>query len=288
MAYKPTFSIVLPLYNKEESIGQTIQSVLAQTAGDFELLVVNDGSKDKSREVVAGIADPRLRIIDKPNGGVSSARNVGIRDARADYIAFIDGDDLWAPDFLATIQQLIHTYPEAAVFATGFAGMTRSGEILKRNFVAGGGIIGNYFKLVLNNAVIHSSAVCVKKEAFNSILPFNEKITHGEDLDVWARLAQHFKVALSPEVKSFYIQDAENMASGRLPAPDKSLVYYIDTENVQEPYQKKYYQQLIVRRVMKYLLHKKVKWALVIAKKYNRFLGIGDYIHFTLSFMKKG
>ncbi|MBO9732309.1 MAG: glycosyltransferase family 2 protein [Chitinophaga sp.] len=288
MAYTPTFSVVLPLYNKEESIGKTIQSILAQTLGDFELLVVNDGSKDKSREVVAAIADPRIRIVDKPNGGVSSARNTGIREAKAGYIAFIDGDDLWAPDFLATIQQLITNYPTASVFATGFAGMTRSGEIGKKNIVAGGGIIGNYFKLVLNNAVIHSSAVCVKKEAFSSILPFNEKITHGEDLDVWARLAQHFQVAMSPEVKSYYIQDAENRASVRLPAPDKSLVYYLNTDNVQEHYQKKYYQQLIVRRVMKYLQHKKVKWALVIARKYNHFLGIGDYIHFTLSFMKKG
>ena len=81
MKNKVRFSVIIPLYNKEVSIASTIQSVLNQTYDDFELIVVNDGSTDKSREVIADIADSRIRIIDKENGGVSGARNRGIREA---------------------------------------------------------------------------------------------------------------------------------------------------------------------------------------------------------------
>lgn len=92
------FSIVIPLYNKEKSITTTINSVLNQTCGDFELIIVNDGSTDTSLEIVQSIKDERIRIINQKNGGVSSARNQGIIEAKFDWIAFLDADDLWEKD----------------------------------------------------------------------------------------------------------------------------------------------------------------------------------------------
>src|SRR5690554_7052561 len=94
------FSVVIPLYNKELSINNTIQSVLNQTFQDYEIVVVNDGSTDKSLEVVKQINDFRIRIINKLNGGVSSARNRGIEESKFDWIAFLDGDDLWMENHL--------------------------------------------------------------------------------------------------------------------------------------------------------------------------------------------
>ena len=89
------FSVVIPLYNKELSIINTIQSVLDQTFQNFEIVVVNDGSTDRSVEMVEQFNDPRIRIINKSNGGVSSARNRGIQEAKYELVAFLDADDFW-------------------------------------------------------------------------------------------------------------------------------------------------------------------------------------------------
>src|SRR5690606_29446795 len=105
------FSVVIPLYNKERSIKQTVQSVLDQTFTDFEIVIVNDGSTDNSLQVVENIDDQRIRIINKPNGGVSSARNKGINEANFNWIAFLDGDDLWKPNHLEIIRGLIDKFP---------------------------------------------------------------------------------------------------------------------------------------------------------------------------------
>jgi len=89
------FSVVIPLYNKERSVKNTIESVLNQTFQDFEVIVVNDGSTDNSLEVVKSFNDERIRIINQKNSGVSSARNRGIKEAKYEWIAFLDADDLW-------------------------------------------------------------------------------------------------------------------------------------------------------------------------------------------------
>ena len=121
MKNKVRFSVIIPLYNKEVSIASTIQSVLNQTYDDFELIVVNDGSTDKSREVIADIADSRIRIIDKENGGVSGARNRGIREANNEWITFLDGDDRWDANYLSLMNGLIEVYPDYKFFASSIS-----------------------------------------------------------------------------------------------------------------------------------------------------------------------
>lgn len=89
------FSVVIPLYNKAQSIKSTLQCVLNQTSGEFEVLIIDDGSTDESVARVNEFSDSRIRLIQKPNGGVSSARNRGIEEARYRYIALLDADDVW-------------------------------------------------------------------------------------------------------------------------------------------------------------------------------------------------
>ena len=114
------FSIIIPLYNKANYITKTIQCVLKQTVQSFEIIIVNDSSTDNSLNIVSNIQDERITIYTKPNGGVSSARNYGIKKAKFDYIVFLDADDLWEEDFLSSINQLIQRYPQAGMYCTGF------------------------------------------------------------------------------------------------------------------------------------------------------------------------
>lgn len=217
---KPFFSVVLPLYNKQEYVKRTIDSVLGQNFEDFEIVVVNDGSTDKSVEVIEAIIDSRVRIVHKRNEGVSAARNAGIREARADYIVFLDADDLWMPQFLQTVRELIFKYPSAGIFATAYD-IHAGGKIRKLN--TNGlpdsdfeGVIPNYFKVVANgDLIVWTSAVCVPKKIFydNDIwFPVGE--SRGEDQFVWARIALHFDVAYSCKVMARYNLYTSNSTSG--------------------------------------------------------------------------
>lgn len=201
----PKISVVIPLYNKEKTIKKTIQSVLDQKFTDFELVIVNDGSKDNSVDVVKAIDDPRIRIIDKPNGGVSSARNEGIRQSKSGYIAFLDADDEWLPNHLSDINSLIIEFENCcSVFTTNFSRKFDDGSVLPSRKDLSRGRINNYFKTICKGSIIHSSSVAVKKDALLHVGLFNENYTHGEDIDLWNRLARKFNVAYSPRPSSIY------------------------------------------------------------------------------------
>ena len=111
-------SVVIPLYNKEKSIAHTLKCVLNQTYRDFEVVVVDDGSKDNSAAVVEQFEDKRIRLVRQKNGGVSAARNRGIAEARGEYVAFLDADDVWKQNHLESITNLIHQFPKSKAWAT--------------------------------------------------------------------------------------------------------------------------------------------------------------------------
>ena len=100
------FSIIIPLYNKENEMRRTIKSVLAQSYGDFELLIVNDGSTDNSVEIVNEFNDTRIKLLNQANRGVSSARNYGIKSSKHEYIALLDADDFWGKDYLLKLRKI--------------------------------------------------------------------------------------------------------------------------------------------------------------------------------------
>lgn len=120
------FSVVIPLYNKEAYVAQTLKSVVGQTYQNFEIIVVNDCSTDNSFDIVKAVQDHRIKIIEhNENKGVSASRNTGINAATHPYIAFLDADDQWDSSYLETIWNLVKEYPNESVFATHYRELQR-------------------------------------------------------------------------------------------------------------------------------------------------------------------
>jgi glycosyltransferase involved in cell wall biosynthesis len=185
------FSVVIPLYNKCGTIRRAITSVLNQTYQDFELIVVNDGSTDGSEQQASAVVDDRLSVINKANGGVSSARNQGIAGSSRPYVAFLDADDIWSPEFLAEMASLINEHPDCTIFASSYHHSV-SGKPMKPphvNVPFKRGKMTNYFQLQRRYfyPLVCSSAVVLQRQALKKTGGFNEKLSNGEDLDLWYR-----------------------------------------------------------------------------------------------------
>lgn len=203
-------SIVIPLYNKEQSITSTLQTVLKQTYQDFEIVIVDDGSTDHSVEEVKKVIDPRIRLIHQSNAGVSAARNRGIDEARGEYIAFLDADDEWKPDYLKAQYELTLKYTECSVFTCNYEfkdtqEKVTSTIIRKLPFKDEDGILSNYFEVAsCSHPPLWTSAVMVKKSAIQSIDGFPIGIKSGEDLLTWARLACKYSIAYTKISQAIY------------------------------------------------------------------------------------
>lgn len=221
-------SVVIPLYNKQGSIGSTLDSVLTQSFRDFEIIVVDDGSSDKSVEIVRQYGDPRIKLVEKMNGGVSSARNEGIKSASSEYIAFLDGDDLWEPEFLEEISRLIEDFPDAGIWGTSYFFLENG---IKRT--ADKPLPEGYYGIVDNaewdKAHIYcSSAVCCRKSALEQIGLFDERIAYGEDLDVWWRIMLNYPSAFSNKPLAVYRFDESNRAMTRMKPLGKMHINYFE------------------------------------------------------------
>lgn len=217
-------SVVIPLYNKEKHIKHTIETVLAQTYSDFELLIVDDGSTDNSAEIVSRVEDPRVRLIRKKNEGVSVTRNKGVALAQSELIAFLDADDEWDCEYLQKIADLKVHYPNAAIYATNYNIVERNGakycldypEIPEKGNL---GLINNYFASAIQYTPLWTSAVCVKKNIFEDMGGFPVTIKNGEDLDLWCRIALTYPIAYCNQPLATYRRDSDNMLSRSITDP---------------------------------------------------------------------
>lgn len=219
---KPFFSVVIPLYNKARSVARAVRSVLAQDFGDFELLVVNDGSTDAGPGVVASMNDSRLRCIDQPNSGVSAARNRGVDESRSRCVAFLDADDQWQSSFLITIRRLVERYPQAGLYGSAYAIVDRNGKRVVHSPAESPddgqeGVLENYFRCAWSRSPpVCASSVCVRKEAFRSAGGFPAGVRSGEDTALWARIALAHDVVVSRRCEATYFQGGtENNAQFR-------------------------------------------------------------------------
>lgn len=205
------FSVILPLFNKAPYVEKAIQSVLSQTYGVFELIVVDDGSSDSSFEIAQRAIgeDSRCRIIHQDNAGVSAARNRGASESSGDYICFLDGDDWWDPMFLDRMLWLTREYPDAGIYGTNYYYVKngRKSECVKS---AKTGYI-DYCKVYVNGMAmpLTSISVAVKPSVFAEFQGFKPSLKLGEDFDLWIRIALKYKVAFLNEPLAFYNQDSD-------------------------------------------------------------------------------
>lgn len=202
-------SVIIPLYNKETGIATALRSVLSQTYQEFEIVVVDDGSTDSSVAVVETFDDARIRLIRQQNAGVSAARNRGIAEAKGEYVAFLDADDEWMPDFLAEIRALQEAYPEcraqATAYINNFQGNKKNIIQKKIPFKEQCGILINYFEVAsCSHPPVWTSAVCIERKLLQEIGGFPVGIKSGEDLLTWARIAVHTHWAYSRKALSQY------------------------------------------------------------------------------------
>jgi glycosyltransferase involved in cell wall biosynthesis len=191
----PLVTVITPAYNVAQYVGETVASVLQQSFRDFEYLVADDGSQDDTIQVVMDHAcnDDRVRVLQAEHRGPSSARNLGIRDARGKYIAFLDGDDRWRPRFLERQVGLIESLPAnvGVVFCRSRM-MLENGTLVGIQWHRSGSYDFDDF-LVGNNPARNGSSLLIRKSCFEDVGVFDEDLRYAEDLDMWLRIAESGK-----------------------------------------------------------------------------------------------
>jgi glycosyltransferase involved in cell wall biosynthesis len=203
----PLVTVVTPAYNVAKYVGETVDSVLRQTFRDFEYLVVDDGSVDNSVDVVKAHVgdDPRFRLVAGEHRGLSAARNAGIREAKGEYIAFLDGDDRWHPRFLARQLQLIQSLPpDVGVVFCRSRLVLENGTLVFFQWQRVGRYDFDDF-LVNNNPARNGSSLLIRKSCFADVGGFGEDLRYVEDLDMWLRIAENSKTPVLWASKYFLV-----------------------------------------------------------------------------------
>ncbi len=213
---KPVFSIIIPLYNKEKDIENTLNSVMHQSYKDFEVVVVNDGSTDNSTSVVRSFKDLRIKLFETGNNGVSKCRNIAVKHSIGKYIAFLDADDYWYPNHLEELYKMINTFPDGKWFAGAYELQHNKKLVIPMKSPAMKfgkhwiGEIEDFFGNSMIDCMAWTSAVCMMKSFFFELGCFNEEYDTGEDIDLWIRAALKSNLIFSNQVTSRYILTASN------------------------------------------------------------------------------
>ena len=241
-------SIIIPVYNKRDYVRKAIESVMAQTYTDYELIVVDDGSTDGSGELcdelvrLSGITQmDKVRIIHQANQGVAAARNNGVAVSQGEYVAFLDADDWWAPTYLERMMWLIEHYPEAGLYACNYwyvkTGKTRVGVTKVSSVqcsVSSDWTVGyiNYPKTYYENVgmPVWTGATIMPRRVFNEMGGFPLGIKLGEDFLLWSKVALRYKVAFLNEALAYYNNDipAKLRATRNLHVPERHMLFCME------------------------------------------------------------
>jgi len=186
---EPSVSVIIPTFNRAHLVGSAIQSVLGQTYQDFEIIVVDDGSTDNTREVVRAFTDPRVIYVPRPNGDLSAARNTGIRASRGEYIAFLDDDDLYLPNKLAVQVRFMDQNPEVGWTSGGYRMTDMQGKPLReyRPWLNSPSL--DVRAWLLGYPLTCPTAVMIRREWLGRVGGFDEQNPQTGDTDLWLRLA---------------------------------------------------------------------------------------------------
>ncbi len=269
------YSIIMPLYNKASYVRKAVESVVGQTYRDWELIVVDDGSTDGGGDIVAAIADPRIRLVRQENAGVSAARNRGVAMAGASasaplsreaalasqYICFLDADDWWEPTFLEEMAGLIERHPDAGIYGTSYwivkNGRRRQAPIGVDEGFTEGEI--NYCQVYARTLCmpLWTGAVCIPRTIFDETGGFPVGITLGEDFLLWIRIVFKHKAVLLNKPLSNYNQDVDITYRGthHLHPPERNMLWQLSEFEPQEKSNPDYKQLIDNLRTYSLLNH---------------------------------
>jgi glycosyltransferase involved in cell wall biosynthesis len=218
----PAISIIIPIYNAERTIRETLKSLRFQTFADFEIIAVDDGSTDQTVEILQQIQDKRLKVFSYSNAGTAIARNRGIQQSSGDFVAFLDADDLWTPDKLERQLEVLQTSCPQAEVAYSWVIYFFDGKwprYFKERPVFFEGNV--YADLLIRNFVTNGSNPLIRRRAIDSIGGFDQTCWPCEDWDFYLRLAASCRFALVPKHQIYY-RKSPLSASGNLGAMEKA------------------------------------------------------------------
>ncbi len=212
------FSVIIPLYNKSEFIIRAIESVLKQTYINFEIVVVDDGSKDDGAIKVENLNNQLVKLIKQENQGVSKARNIGVENSKYEYVVFLDGDDTWEISFLEKLKDLILLFPEAGIYGVNNNFYYENNRIKHINFDwlfqgKENGIINDYFEVFskLGKSPFSNSSCCFPKTIFLAVGGYKTGVKTTEDSDLWCRIALKHVVAFHTKpLANYYLEIPNN------------------------------------------------------------------------------
>ena len=218
----PRFSVVMPLYNKAAHVGAAVESALSQTFPAHEILVIDNGSTDGGRELVAALADERIKLLDlsTPGPGGYAGRNLGIGAASGDWIAFLDADDLWRPDHLAVLAEGAGADPRVRAVATRFDHRFDDRSQLQRIAPQLGrarsldfaGFLAAW--LAVRECPMWTGAIAIRRDALFEAGLFPEgRAVRGGDKDLWLRVVAKGGLRYDPRVTAVFHRDSDNKVS---------------------------------------------------------------------------
>ncbi|MCZ0861988.1 MAG: glycosyltransferase family 2 protein [Methanocorpusculum sp.] len=232
-------SVIVPLKNKAQEINRCIDSILAQTITNFELIIVDGNSTDGSLEIVETYQDQRIQIINQQSKGAAAGRNEGIRAAQGELIAFLDADDEYLPEFLDIILHLVERFPTAGMYGTrGYS--VANGVIIdpqtEDNIENPDNLILDYFEAVSHGELYSMSGVVIRKSVFDEIGMFNESLIWYEDVEMFGRIGYSYPVARSLRYGFVYHRTASNKITDSIPIlpEEHPLITFLQQQHPEE------------------------------------------------------
>jgi glycosyltransferase involved in cell wall biosynthesis len=250
----PLISVIIPAYNAERTLAETLQSVLEQTIQEFEILVVDDGSGDRTPEIAQSFGDPRIQVLRGNRGGASQARNRGITAAQGEFLAFLDADDLWTADKLQSQLDALAATPGADVVYCWTNCIDVTGQFIRpgSHTLWSGDV---YEPMLLDDFIGTSSNILLRRSALEKIGFFDETLKNAQDTDLWLRLAQQYQFAVVPKPKVLY-RISQGSLSSNLLSLEKSNLCIIEKAFAIAPTNLQHIKPHTIANLYKYLAYK--------------------------------